>query len=213
MASARKRTEVVEALYADAGLAFPPTDLLFRAFKKEGVLEVWAASEPDRPLVHVTTYRVCAASGQLGPKRAEGDWQVPEGFYELDFFNAQSKFHLSMQVSYPNAADRTLGGANPGGQIMIHGHCRSVGCLAMTDERIEELWVMAEGLRKTGSNVYVHIFPTRDMVELIADPDAGPHHDFWKNLQEGFDLFERAHRIPSVTITPEGRYIFSSPTR
>src|SRR5690606_40399902 len=117
----KRRRATVEGLFARAGVAFPPGVLHLRAFKAEDELEVWAASKADEPLTRVARYGICAASGTLGPKRREGDRQVPEGFYRISFFNPKSRFHLSMQVSYPNASDRVLSDPKqPGGEIMIH---------------------------------------------------------------------------------------------
>lgn len=157
----------------------------------------------------MTTYEICFASGTIGPKRREGDQQVPEGYYVINFFNAASRFHLAMQVSYPNASDRRLGGpGSPGGEIMIHGHCVSAGCLAMTDERIEELWVMGTAVRDRGERVHVHLFPTRDMASLLTSAEHPEHHDFWANLKQGLDRFERSHRLPQVRFDAQGRYRF-----
>jgi L,D-transpeptidase catalytic domain len=210
----RRRLGVVKQLFADAGVAFPPRQLLLRAFKLEDELEVWAASSEEGPLVNVASYAICAASGALGPKRKEGDRQVPEGYYRVSFFHDHSRFHLAMRVSYPNASDRVLSDPNqPGGDIMIHGRCRSIGCLAMSDERIEELWLIARAFveAKAAASVAVQILPTRKMAELIADEDWSPNERaFWRNLQEGYDLFEQTRRPPTVTVDGGGRYRFDA---
>jgi len=197
---------VVRELFARAGVTFPPRQLLFRGYKKEKRLEAWASDELSGPLTHVTTYEICYASGELGPKRREGDFQVPEGFYRVGMYNPQSSYHLSMLVSYPNPSDRVFGErGNLGGEIMIHGNCVSIGCLAMSDERVEELWVMA---RLAARPVHVHLFPTRQ-IQALLDSGAHPeHHDFWRNLQQGHALFERAHELPRVRVSREGRYLF-----
>lgn len=172
---------------------------------------MWAAATPHGSLTQVTTYGICAASGGLGPKRREGDRQVPEGFYAISYFNSASRFHLSMQVSYPNAADRRHGHPrSPGGEIMIHGNCVSAGCLALGDERIEELWVMATALRDRGGRVRVHLYPARDVAALLATGEHPEHHDLWRNLAEGKQLFDESHRLFEVTITPGGRYRFTT---
>lgn len=207
-AEAAKR-EVVKALFASAGVAFPPAHLLLRAFKRERRLEMWAASRAGAPLVHVTTYEICAASGELGPKRKQGDHQVPEGFYTLTEYNPASRYHLAMLVSYPSFSDRILGDrVDPGNEIMIHGKCASVGCLAMSDERIQEIWIAATALRYAGGVVHVHIFPARDMAGLLASGEHPQHHAFWENLREGLDFFETRRRLPVVRVDENGRYRF-----
>lgn len=206
-ALAASRKPVVEELFRAAGVPFPPRSLLFRAVKREAELEVWAAG--DGPLAPVATYEICAASGELGPKRREGDFQVPEGFYTLDLFNPLSAYHLSMRVSYPNASDDVLSDPrHPGGAIMIHGSCASIGCLAMTDERIEELWVMAAAMRAQKRTTYVHILPARDLAALLAEGPASEHRPFWENLAEGDRIVREERRIPTVTVDAAGRYRF-----
>lgn len=203
------KLEVVKGLFAKAGVAFPPSQMLLRAFKKERHLELWAASRADAPLALVATYEICGLSGALGPKRKQGDMQVPEGFYTLSEYNPASSYYLAMQVSYPNLSDRILGDKiDPGNEIMIHGRCASVGCLAMSDERIQEIWMAATALRYAGGVVHMHIFPARDMPALIPAETDADRRAFWANLQEGFDLFERRHRLPSIRIEPSGRYLF-----
>jgi len=202
----KRRKATVRALFRKAGVRWPPRQMMFRAYKAQEQLEVWAAGKSKGPLQRVATYEICMGSGVLGPKRRQGDEQVPEGFYELTLFNSASSYHLSMKVSYPNASDRKLGrGGNLGGLIMIHGDCVSIGCLAMSDERIEELWVMA---RSTGRPTYVHIFPSRRLDALLKDKKHRRHHAFWRNLKQGHDLFERTKQLPRVSVDKRGRYRF-----
>jgi hypothetical protein len=163
------KLDVVKGLFKDAGVAYPPSQILLRGFKKEKRVEVWAAADITGPLTHVTTYEVCYASGELGPKRKEGDRQVPEGFYGVNLYNPSSSYHLAFQVSYPNQSDRILGDKRtPGSEIMIHGNCVSIGCLAMSDERIQEIWLAVTAVRDRRGKIDVHLFPTRDMAGLIA---------------------------------------------
>lgn len=204
-AADRDKTGIVKQLFADAGVTWPPSQLLLRAFKQENRLEVWAAPKASGPLTHVTTYEICYASGVIGPKRQEGDRQVPEGFYGIVWFKAKSDYHMAMQVSYPNTSDRVLGHPqHPGGEIMIHGDCVSIGCLAMSDERIEELWVIGRAVPRTA--IDVHIFPTRDMAGLVEKHADSPHGPFWLNLKEGFDRFEKNHERFNVRVKRDGRY-------
>jgi murein L,D-transpeptidase YafK len=199
---------VVKELFEKAGVAFPPAQIAFVAYKQEKELEVWASSEDGGKAERIATYGICAASGVPGPKRFEGDHQVPEGYYVLQYGWAESNYHLEMKVSYPNMVDKVLGPKDRplGGEIMIHGDCASIGCLAMGDERVEELWVMMKA--KGDAQVKVHIYPSRDMDALLEDPNYASHHAFWQNLKEGRDRFERERRIFGVKADWHGVYMY-----
>jgi murein L,D-transpeptidase YafK len=201
----------VQALFAQAGLPFPPAELLFRAFKKDRELEVWGSATRGAAMAHVATYEICAASGELGPKRREGDMQVPEGFYKVHYLWPNSSYHLEIKVGYPNDLDRALSTqlhADPGGEIMIHGKCASIGCMAMQDERAEELWTMASAVQVGDRRVHVHIFPVRDLAALLREPEHAEHRRFWENLKEGLDRFEGDHRLFETWVDWHARYYY-----
>lgn len=208
-AAHERRLPIVTQLFAAKGLTFPPAEMAFVAFKDEKELEVWGAAEKGGEAVKVATYTMCAASGILGPKRYEGDHQVPEGFYVIQYGWAESNYHLEMKVSYPNLVDKVLGPKNRplGGEIMIHGKCASIGCMSMGDERAEELWVMMKAMGD--AQVKVHIYPARDMDALLKNPEWSHHHGFWSNLKEGYDLFKSTHQIPKVRSDWHGVYMFN----
>jgi murein L,D-transpeptidase YafK len=196
----------VRALFERAGVSYPPKDVLFRAFKDVAELEVWAG-DGTAPLALVATYGICAASGELGPKRREGDLQVPEGFYRIGYYHPTSAYYLAAQINYPNASDRRRGGPNPGGDILMHGRCASIGCISMTDERIEEIYLVGWAAFLQGAPTHVHIFPSRDFDALLRDPKWAAHHEFWREIRVGFDAFEKDKRLPDVRIDAEGRYV------
>jgi murein L,D-transpeptidase YafK len=213
-AARQNKSQVLTQLFAAAGVAYPPEELYLRAFKHERELEVWAGAR-GRPLVKVKTYPFCAASGELGPKRQQGDLQVPEGFYTIDLFNPRSAFHLSMRVSYPNESDRILGERPLGGAIMVHGNCVSIGCIAIEDDPIEELYVLTLDSRaKMRREVPIHIFPRRmdagGLAELEKLPYAtAPLVAFWRSLEPGWRQFEETRRPPRVSVDPKtGAYRF-----
>src|SRR5262245_53517539 len=133
-------------LFRTAGVPYPPARVLFAGFKRERVLEVYAAG-PTTGLRLIRRYPILGASGVLGPKLREGDLQVPEGLYRIESLNPNSRHHLSLRVSYPNRFDREQarrdGRRDLGGDIMIHGGTGSVGCLAVGDEAAEDLFVLA----------------------------------------------------------------------
>lgn len=211
VAAARKRSDAsVREMFTAAGVSYPAGEVFLRGFKREGELELWAAGAGESFRL-VTTYDIASLSGGPGPKRREGDGQVPEGFYEVDRFNPLSSFHLSLGINYPNAADRILGDPQmPGTDIFIHGSNVSIGCLAMGDDRIEELYLAA--LDSTARPIRVHLFPARMDApdwpqwrdEMLAQkPGCAP---LWEHLGEGFALFEKTKRIPGVSILPDGSY-------
>jgi len=208
---------VLRLRFKEKGLAYPPRAILLRAFKKEAVLELWATGAEGKSYVLVHQYGICTSSGILGPKRRFGDEQVPEGFYELDWFNPQSNFYLSLHISYPNASDRILGShANPGGDIFLHGNCASIGCLPITDDGIKEVyWLAMLVHNQGGQHLPIEIFPARLAEEgwkaLVAERSKDPALiAFWNNLKEGYDYFERNRQPPRVKTRSDGKYLFSA---
>lgn len=187
-----RRAADVKALLEKVGLPSPVDEVYLRAFKQERQLELWAGRR-GKPLVLVKTYPFCAASGELGPKRREGDLQVPEGLYEVPEFNPTSNFHLSMKVSYPNASDKVRSDATrPGGLIYLHGSCASIGCIAIEDEPIEEVYLVSLDAKRRP--IRFDIFPMRLTPEvLLAQADA-PHAALWKELAPAFTSFEQTKR-------------------
>jgi murein L,D-transpeptidase YafK len=150
----------------------------------------------------------------LGPKRAEGDHQVPEGYYFIDDFNPKSEYHLSMLLNYPNYSDNLLGPkTRKGGDIYIHGGCVTVGCMPMTDEGIQELYTLCLSARINGEeNIPVHIFPTRFTdkgLAYLAREYAGytEKQQFWATLKVGYDYFEKHHKLLPVMYGPDGKYV------
>jgi hypothetical protein len=159
-----------------AGVDYPPAHFYLLGFKAERELQLYVPAEGGPR--HVRTYPWTAASGELGPKLREGDRQVPEGLYGIESLNPNSRFHLSLRLDYPNAADRARavadGRSNLGGDIMIHGGAASVGCIAVGDEAIEELFVLAADARL--KQVQVLISP----VDLrLAHDVALPREPAW----------------------------------
>jgi murein L,D-transpeptidase YafK len=195
-----QRGEDIQTLWKSAGLAKPPQEIYLRALKKERELEVWGGPK-GAPLKLIKTYPFCAASGELGPKRRQGDLQVPEGFYEVSSFNPWSDWHLSMKVSYPNASDKVLSDHdNPGGLIYLHGGCASIGCIAITDPAIEEVYLLAADA--TVRPIHFDIFPSRSSDES----------EWSRALQPGLKAFEVTHRPPKVKINGKsGAYTVMEP--
>lgn len=183
--------------------------VLLRAYKKESEIEMWKQNAEGR-YVHVKTYPVCRWSGQLGPKKREGDRQVPEGFYTVTpaQMNPNSAYWLAFNVGYPNPMEKAMG--RNGGDIMVHGTCSSRGCFAMTNEQIEEIYaVMRESFNGGQKGVQFQSYPFRMTAENLARFRHDPNMPFWKNLKEGNDHFEVTQREPQVAYCG-GRYVYNS---
>ena len=185
-------------------------EIFLRAFKREQRLEVWIKNRSDKQFKHFTNYAFCTTSGTLGPKRQEGDLQIPEGCYFIDRFNPNSSFYLSLGLNYPNDSDRILGHpTSPGSDIFIHGGCASVGCIPITNAKIETLYGLASRAKNQGqSKIMVHIFPSDKMEKLISK--ATQHRAFWNTLLPIFQHFETQHTIPKVWVKPNGAYALAS---
>lgn len=181
-----------------------------RAFKQERVLEVWTLAEAGKPYVLSKTYAFTAASGTLGPKRKEGDKQVPEGFYIANRFNPHSKYHLSIGINYPNESDRKRSDqTKPGGDIFIHGKAVSIGCIAIGDKAIEEVYALCESsVKASGRKVRVDIFPfrmtSRNLSKWIAE--FPQHEGLWRELVPAFAGFDSMKVPVKFTIDRNGRY-------
>ena len=201
---------LVKSYFTEKKISYNDFKLFIRAFKKEQQLEVWVAEKQKKTYTLLHTYAVCASSGILGPKRKEGDQQVPEGVYSINHFNPQSKFHLSLGLNYPNESDLVLSDkSHPGSDIYIHGDCVTIGCLPLTDEKIKELYVMAvEAYDHGQENIPVHIFPARlSKHELDVLTHATPSNaDFWRNLKIVYDDFERTKKLSAIRINKSGEY-------
>jgi murein L,D-transpeptidase YafK len=180
-----------------------------RIFKQEGQLELWLRSNGRLALYR--TYPICKWSGRLGPKIKEADYQSPEGFYSVSAkqLNPRSNYHRAFNVGYPNAFDRQNG--RTGGLVMVHGACKSVGCFAMTDRGIEEIYgFVAAAINAGQREVPVHIFPFRMTESAIARETGGgwlafvggggspQWASFWRNLKEGYDIFEQTGEPPAA---------------
>lgn len=183
--------------------------IVVRLYKKESELEVWKKA-PDGHYAVLKTFPICRWSGQLGPKRREGDRQAPEGFYTITpgQMNPNSAYYLSFDTGYPNAYDKAHNGT--GAQLMVHGTCSSRGCYAMTDEGISEVYALARESFAGGQRGFqFQAYPFRMTAENLAKFRADPNMPFWKNLKEGSDHFEVTGREPKVAVC-NGRYAFDT---
>lgn len=198
----------MEALMSQKGMnARQP--ILLRAYKKESELEVWKQDSSGQYAL-LKTFPMCRWSGQLGPKKVEGDRQVPEGFYAItpNQLNPNSAYYLSFNVGYPNNYDRAYG--RNGTHIMVHGACSSRGCFSMTDEQIAEIYALTREAFGGGQKaVQLQSFPFRMNAQNLARYRADENMPFWKNLKEGADHFELTKREPQVSVCNR-RYVFNA---
>lgn len=187
----KRKEDTLQRQFEEKGLKWPAKYVYLRSFKYDSQLEVWVKNELSEPFKLFKKYRVCALAGTLGPKRIEGDYQVPEGFYYINEFNPRSSYHLSLGLNYPNESDKMLSDAiMPGGGIFIHGSCVTVGCIPLTDDKIEEVYIVAAHAKDEGQEfIPVHIFPVRyDVPRSVEyfngiakdDPALKSSHPSWK---------------------------------
>lgn len=199
------RTRLVAAL-AERGFALGNRAHI-RIFKQERQLEVWLARGEGR-FEKFRSYEICKYSGGLGPKLAEGDRQAPEGFYRVGAaqLNPNSRHHLSFNLGFPNAFDQQLG--RTGSALMVHGGCTSIGCYAITDAQVDEVYAVVEAALAAGQDaVDVHAFPFRMSAEALERVAGHRWADYWANLKEGHDHFE-ASGLPPRVAACDGSYRF-----
>lgn len=176
---------------------------------KDGFLELYMQNSGDEFALY-KSWPICNYSGELGPKLKEGDGQSPEGFYFVrpSQMNPNSSYHLSFNLGFPNAYDKALG--RTGSYLMVHGSCVSVGCYAMTDDVIEEIYTLMSRAFENGQPfVRVHVFPFPMTDDNLLNYEQNSNLEYWKNLKEGWDWFEENRLPPNVTVADK-RYLFSA---
>lgn len=210
----KQKKHYIESDFNKVSINYPPYDIFIRIFKNEKVLELWGRDEYGSTFTYIKSYEMTGFSGELGPKRREGDRQIPEGFYHINRFNPDSKYYLSLGIDYPNSLDSICGDSErPGKDIFIHGGSKTVGCIPIGDEGIKELYITAASVL-CPFNIMVHIFPSRLDEKSFSMLKEEFEHDnmlipFWTNLKEGYQLFDR-YRVPFDSATSsDGRYVFT----
>ncbi|MES2587729.1 MAG: L,D-transpeptidase family protein [Bacteroidota bacterium] len=199
----------------EKGLKTDNLNILILAFKDDDLLEIYAKKKSDSIYKKLISYDICSRSGELGPKRKQGDMQVPEGFYHIDRFNPTSSYYLSLGLNYPNKSDKKKSKAsNLGGDIFIHGSCVTIGCLPMTDEKIKEIYLYSVYAKNNGqAKIPVYVFPfqmTEDKFKSYKTKykDQTALIDFWKNLKSGYDKFQKDKKELSFSVDSKGNYVF-----
>lgn len=213
----QNKQDTLQKQFEAKKLEWPAKYMYIRSFKYDSQLEVWVKNDLKDKFQLFKTYKVCALAGTLGPKRMEGDFQVPEGFYYINEFNPKSSYYLSLGLNYPNASDKILSDATrPGSAIYIHGSCVTVGCIPITDQQIDELYVLAAFSKSQGQDfIPVHIFPIRfDNDKSVKYLESLTKIDnrlkgFADRMEEAYDFFEKYKQMPVVLISENGDYIIN----
>jgi murein L,D-transpeptidase YafK len=187
----------------------PSSPVLIRTYKKEAEFEIWKMTSDGRYAL-LKTYPICRWSGQLGPKKVEGDMQVPEGFYAIapGQMNSNSHYYLAFNVGYPNAYDRAYG--RTGGNVMVHGVCSSAGCFSMTDKQVDDIYAIAREAFQGGQReIQLQSYPFHMTPENMAKYRLDPNIEFWKELKNGSDHFEVTKTEPPVVVCGK-HYVFGA---
>ena len=211
----KRKEDTLVRQFKAKGLTWPAKFIYIRSFKYDSELEVWVKNKSAEKYKLFKIYKICALAGSLGPKRMARDYQVPEGFYYINEFNPRSLYHLSLGLNYPNESDKLLSDlTQPGGEIFIHGSCVTTGCIPITDEQIEELYVLAAHAKDLGEDfIPVHIFPVN-----FKNPRSVSYlnryllnfsefYGFEKNMKNAFFYFEKYHQVPVVMVNSKGDYV------
>ena len=213
----KRKEDTLQKQFEAKKLEWPAKYIYIRSFKYDSQLEVWVKNHAKDPYQLFKTYKVCVLAGTLGPKRMEGDYQVPEGFYYINEFNPRSTYYLSLGINYPNPSDIVLSDSiRPGSAIYIHGACVTVGCIPLTDQYIDELYVLAAHAKDQGQDfIPVHIFPVRyNVKKSVAYLDNLTKDDpvlkkFSDRLEEAFDYFDKFRQLPIIMIGENGEYVIN----
>ena len=186
----------------------PGLPAFLRIFKAQSELEVWM--EKDGAYVLFATYPICHWSGTLGPKIREGDKQTPEGFYTITArqLHRLGRWTRALNLGFPNAFDESL--KRDGSYILVHGGCSSVGCFAMTNAVIDEVWQLVTAALSGGQKRFqVQVFPFRMSDANLEQHSQSPHAQFWRDLKTGHDLFDNGNVPPRVSVCGR-RYVFDA---
>lgn len=210
------KEDTLRKQFAAKGLVWPAKYMYIRSFKYDSQLEVWVKNAKADPYKLFKSYKVCALAGSLGPKRVEGDFQVPEGFYYVNEFKPNSNYDLALGVNYPNPSDRVLGDSSLlGGDIYIHGSCVTVGCIPITNPQIEDVYTIAAFCHNEGQDfIPIHLFPvvfknikSRDFLQKILG-DRPDYEPMSRKMKYVYYYFEKYHNLPIIMSNDKGDYTF-----
>lgn len=211
----KEKQVLIEKTLKENQISIDHLNLLLIAYKDNDLVDIYAKNKQVGTYKKILSYEVCSRSGLLGPKRKQGDGQVPEGFYHIDRFNPASSFYLSLGLNYPNLADKRKSKAsNLGGDIFIHGSCVTIGCLPMTDNFIKEIYLLTVYARNNGQNkIPVYVFPFKMTNQNMTDYKAKYKENkelisFWDNLKIGYDKFVKDSKELNIKVSENGDYTY-----
>lgn len=202
--------DLIVSKLTDLDLKVSEFELLLKAYKYEEHMILYVRNKSEDKWKVYDTLEFCTTSGTLGPKVQQGDMQIPEGYYNINHFNPYSNFLLSLGVSYPNKADiRKRPSEDKGGAIYVHGGCVTIGCIPLTDDVIQELYILSVLAKNYGqTNVPIHIFPFH-LTEFnlnYANQKMSEHEAFWSNLYKTESYFDSLKIQKPVLIDAAGDY-------
>jgi murein L,D-transpeptidase YafK len=188
-------------------------EVFIRIFKQEKELELWVRNKNAGQYTFFKKIAICASSGELGPKRKEGDYQVPEGIYDISAFNPNSSYYLALQVGYPNKSDRILKtGQRAGGEIMIHGNCVTIGCIPLEDDPVKDVYILCVEARNNKNTPRCEIYPCRftdENVKALKTKYPTEKNNFWDGIRPAYSYFEKNKTPISYTINQKGAYVYN----
>lgn len=206
-----EKKPIIQQKLSSMDLTLNNVNVMIKAYKYEQIVKVYVKKSSAEVWNLYHTYPFYCTSGELGPKRQEGDYQIPEGYYHVNHFNPYSSFVLSLGVSYPNKADRIKSSAQrKGGAIYLHGGCATIGCIPIEDEPIKEVYVLSVlGKNNRQSKIPIHIFPFEYSTEKFESAIRlfPEHEDFWTNIYAIEKTFDETKKAPKVGVNAEGDYI------
>ena len=202
----------LKSIISSKGIDTLNFEVYLRAFKMEGKFEVWCRDKKDKDSKFslIKTYVICKSSGVLGPKRKEGDKQVPEGLYNISAYNPNSSYYLGMLVNYPNKSDLIRSDKNkPGGDIMVHGDCVTIGCIPLTDEYIKEVYILCLESSKDNKSVRIDIFPCHfnDKNNKYLSKSSKENQLFWNEIKPAYNKFNSEKTLYNFKVSPNGSYV------
>ena len=188
-------------------------NVMIKAYKYEQLVKIYVKKSSDKIWDVYKSYPFCFFSGDLGPKRKEGDFQIPEGYYHVNHFNPYSNFYLSLGISYPNQADKIKSTASrKGGAIYMHGGCNTIGCIPIEDEPIKEVYILAVLAKNNGQDqIPIDILPFQysDETMVLAEQSYPQFKSFWNNIFSIERAFDSTGVAPRVKINSSGDYYIS----
>lgn len=209
-AAYQEKKPIIHDKLTSMDLSLINVNVLIKAYKYEQIVHVYVKSKSEKEWRLYEELPFNCTSGDLGPKRQEGDYQIPEGYYHVNHFNPYSNFHLSLGVSYPNKADKIKSTfPKKGGAIYMHGGCATIGCIPIENEPIKELYVLAVLAKNNGQlEIPIHILPFQYNDKIFAQAcELYPRHKiFWNNLFEIEKVFTASNILPDIGINSTGDY-------